>query len=241
MMAKRLNAALFVSLCWIGVVLSPCDNSRAQEATPSEAQQRVKALLEEQQKAAAQTAQTYREMDNAALLKKLAEQSTAKREPFNSLAFRELTRRRDVDAVSLVALVREMGNANALLPLLLLRRVDEKDYLALPAVLRATVLTDALQTSVRFNTWGLPGIYQEDASRAMLEAGAAAVPALRRMLSDARPAPVFGSQEYMLYKRYQFRVSDYALFFLEKIRGNPDFVMPVSVTQRDALVREMLK
>jgi hypothetical protein len=238
---KRLNATLFVSLCCIVVVLGPCDSSRAQEAAPSEAQQRAKALLEEQQKAAAQTAQTYREMDNATLLKKLVEQSTAKREPFNSLAFRELTRRRDVDVASLASLVREMDNANAILPLLLLRRLDEKAYLALPAALRVTVLTDALQRSVMFNTWGLPGIYQEDASRAMLEAGGAAVPALRRMLSDARPAPVFGSQEYMLYKRYQFRLSDYALFFLEKIRGNPNFVMPVSVTQRDALIREMLK
>jgi hypothetical protein len=186
-----------------------------------------------------QTAQAYRQMDNATLLNKLAEQSTAKREPFNSLAFRELKGRHDVDPAALVSLVRGIDNGNALLPLLLLRRLDERAYLALPPERRATVLTDALQTSVTFNTWGLPGIYLEDASKALIEAGRSAVPALTPMLADTRPAPVFGSKEAMLYRRYQFRLADYALFFVEEIRGNTNFVMPVSVAERDLLIREL--
>ena len=107
--------------------------------------------------------------------------------------------------------------------------------------MRAKVLTDALQTAVKFNTWGVPGFYQEDASKALIDIGLSAVPALRRMLMNTRPAPVFGSQEYMVFKRYQFRLCDYALYALEKIQGNPDFVMPVSVDERDALIRQMLK
>lgn len=214
---------------------------RDKDAAKSQSQETAKAKLESLQKIAAQTAQTYKEMDNPALLKKLVEQSTAKREPFNSLAYRELKGRNDVNADSLVSLVGEMNNGNALLPLLLLRKLNEKAYLDMPAELRATVLTDALQNSKMFNTWGLPHIYLEDASRAMLKSGKSAYPALRRMLSETRPAPVFGGQEFMEYERYKYRLCDYALFFLEKMQGNADFRMPVSVADRDSLIREMLK
>ncbi len=212
----------------------------AQYAPTSRAPDTVRAQLEAQQKAAAQTAQAYRDMDNATLLTKLMEQSAAKREPFNSPAYRELQGRHDVNSASLVSSVRQTDNGNALLPLLLLRKLDEKTYLALPANLRATVLTDALRGAVMFNTWGLPSIYLEDASKAMIESGRSAVPALRRMLSETRPAPVFGGQEYMLYRHYQFRLCDYALFFVERISGKPDFVMPISVDQRDVRIKEIL-
>ena len=70
-----------------------------------------------------------------------------KREPFNSLAYRELKDRKDVNSDSLVALIRERKNSDALLPLLLLRRFDERTYAQLPVDLRANVLTDALQQS----------------------------------------------------------------------------------------------
>jgi len=123
----------------------------AQYAPTSRAPDTVRAQLEAQQKAAAQTAQAYRDMDNATLLTKLMEQSAAKREPFNSPAYRELQGRHDVNSASLVSSVRQTDNGNALLPLLLLRKLDEKTYLALPANLRATVLTDALRGAVMFS------------------------------------------------------------------------------------------
>jgi hypothetical protein len=75
----------------------------------------------------------------------------------------------------------------------------------------------------------------------MIEAGKSAESALRRMLSDTRPAPVFGSKGYMEYRRYGYRVCDYALFFLEKIEGNADFRMPMSAAERDALIKGMSK
>jgi hypothetical protein len=190
---------------------------------------------------AAQTAQTYKNMDIPTLLGKLAEQSAAKKEPFNSLAYRELQGRSDVPADSLVALIHQTNNGNALLPLLLLRKLHEQQYLAIPAEERAAVLTDALQNSKMFNTWGLPHLYLEDASKAMLETGKSAYPALRRMLSDTRPAPVFGSKQFLEYKRYNYRVCDYALFFLEETQGKKEFRMPVSAADRDSLIKEMSK
>ncbi len=228
------------ALMLLCVCLAGC-GGREKESPLSESQTAAKTKLESLQQIVAQTAQTYKAMDNATLLKNLVEQSTAQKEPFNSLAYRELQGRTDVSADSLASLIRDMHNGNALLPLLLLRKLNNKAYLDLPADLRAAVLTDALQNSKMFNTWGLPHGYLEDASRAMLESGKSAYPALRRMLSETRPAPVFGGQEFMEYKRYKYRLCDYALFFLEKMQGNVDFKMPMAVADRDSLIREMLK
>jgi hypothetical protein len=235
-MEKLRTICVSMLLC---ICVAGC-TSRDKSAPPlTEAQNNAKTQLESQMKAAAQTAQTYHAMDNPTLLKKLMDQSAAQREPFNSLAYRELKTRTDVDSNSLVAMVKANGNATGLLPLLLLRKLNNEAYLGVPAELRAKILTDALQESKNFNTWGLPHLYLEDASHAMIEAGKSTVPALTRMLSDTRPAPLFGSQEYMEYQRYKYRLCDYALFFLEKIQGNTDFRMPVSVADRDALIQKM--
>lgn len=212
----------------------------SQEKTPrlTEDQNAAKSKLEEQMKEAARTAQTYHAMDNATLLNHLVEQSQALREPFNSLAYRELKTRTDVDAKALTALVRENQNAAGLLPLLLLRKLHNQEYTALPAETRARVLTDALQASKTFNTWGLPGFYLEDASYAMIEAGRSAVPALKRMLGDTRPAPLFGSKEYMLSQQLKYRLCDYALFFLKKIQGDEQFKLPATPAERDTLIKQ---
>jgi hypothetical protein len=220
--------------------LAGCGGGNDRAAT-LRAQENARAQLESQQKIAAHTALTYHQMDNAALLEKLVEQSTAQKEPFNSLAYRELRTRKDVKPDALVSLVRQSKNGTALLPLLLLRRLNREAYLGLPAELRAAVLTDALQKSQLFNTWGLPHAYLEDASKAMLECGPSAYPALKKMLADTRPAPVFGGQEFMEYQRFKYRLCDYALFFLQKMQGNANFVMPVSVEDRDALIKEIKK
>lgn len=234
---RKTALAISVLLC---VGLTACDGG---EKNPplSDAQRTAKEKLESWQKTAAQTAQTYKNMDIPTLLNKLTEQSAAKKEPFNSPAYRELQGRPDVPAESLTSLIRQAKNGNALLPLLLLRKLHNEQYLALPADDRAAVLTDALANSKVFNTWGLPHLYLEDASKALIETGKSAAPALRRMLSETRPAPVFGGQEYMEYKKYNYRLCDYALFFLEKIQGNADFKMPAAVADRDSLIKGLLK
>jgi len=224
-------ASLIVCLCLAG-----CE--RKEKTVPlTDEQNQAKTKLEAQMQTATQTAQTYHAMDNSALLSKLLEESKAQREPFNSLAYRELKTRSDVDSKALAALVKDNPNASGLLPLLLLRKLDNKSYLEIPAELRAKVLTDALGSSKFFNTWGLPNYYLEDASNAMIEAGRAAAPALRKMLSNTRLAPLFGSQEAMLSKQLKYRLCDYALFFLKRLGGEGDFRLPQTVDERDALIK----
>jgi hypothetical protein len=228
----------------VAILLSAClAGCTSQEKTPplTADQSAAKTKLEEQMKEAARTAQTYHAMDNATLLNRLVEQSKAQREPFNSLAYRELKTRTDVDPNALTALVRQNQNAGGLLPLLLLRKLHNQVYTSLPAETRAKVLTDALQTSKTFNTWGLPGFYLEDASYAMIEAGRSAVPVLKRMLSETRPAPLFGSKEYMLSQQLKYRLCDYALFFLKRIEGDTQFRLPATPAERDTLIKQAAK
>jgi hypothetical protein len=222
------------------VALGGCSKKEKEVALTAE-QAEVKTRLETQVREAADTRQTYHAMDNATLLARLMEQSKSKREPFNSPAYRELKTRTDLDAKALAALISENRNADGLLPLLLLRTRDRKSYLELSAELRARILSDALQSSQYFNAWGLPGLYLQDASRAMIETGSSANAPLKRLLADTRPAPVFGSQEYTMYKKYKFRVCDYALYFLEAIKGNPGMRLPVAPEERDALIKEAAK
>jgi hypothetical protein len=221
------------------VCIAGCGKRENGSPSLTDEQNRAKTQLESQMKSVAETNRTYHAMDNNLLLQKLMEQSKAQQEPFNSLAYRELKTRTDVNSQSLLALVKENDNSTGLLPLLLLRKLDNKSYLEVAAENRAKILTDALQGAKYLNTWGLPTFRLEDASRALIEAGTSAVPPLKRMLSDTRPAPVFGSQEYMMYKRYNYRLCDYALFFLERIEGNAEFQLPTSIQERDAEIKKM--
>ncbi len=201
-------------------------------------QNKAKGTMDAQMQAAAQTASDYHAMDNAALLSKLLEQSQAQTEYFNSPAYRELKTRTNVDATALVAQVKANNNAGGLLPLLLLRQLDNQAYQGVPAEMRGHILTDALANAKYFNSWGLPDFYLEDAAHATIEAGKAATPALKRLLADTRPAPVFGSQEAMISNQYKYRVCDYALFFLKVIGGQENFRLPESPEERDALIKQ---
>ena len=190
------------------------------------------------QQMANQTAQDYHAMTDSQLLEKLVEQSKKQKEPFNSLAYRELRNRKDLSADSILVTVRQEKGGDGLLPLLLLRRLHVEAYRAMPAEERAAVLTDALEKSRTFNIWGLPHLYLEEASKAMIECGESTHAALVRMLGDTRPAPLWGGgQEGMEAEKYKYRLCDYALFFLEKIRPGNTFVMPVNPEDRDALIK----
>src|ERR1700761_3786571 len=108
--------SVFACLC-----AAACSNAKHEE-TPEQTQ--LKAQMHLQEKQAAQTAQTYHAMDNAGLINKLVEQSAHKREPFNSLAYRELITRKDADSKALVSIVNEKKNGDVILPLLLLKKLD---------------------------------------------------------------------------------------------------------------------
>lgn len=229
---KTVPVAIFLCVCLAG-----CASEQQNGPPLTTDQNAAKTKLEAQMKTAAQTAQTYHAMDNPTLLNHLLEQSKAQKEPFNSLAYRELKTRTDVDSNAMAALVNSNQNAGGLLPLLLLRKLDNKTYLGLPAETRAKVLTDALQTSKNFNTWGVPGAYLEEASDAMIETGRSTVPALKAMLGETRPAPIFGSKEHMVALQYNYRLCDYALFFLRRIGGDAQFTLPKTPEERDAVIK----
>lgn len=237
-MSIKITALSLSALC---VCLLACKGSgqQGEGAVKTPEQQTASTRLDSIQKVVDQTTQTYKAMDNPTLIQKLVEQSKKQKEPFNSLAFRELKGRKDVNTDTLASLVAQLRNGDALLPLLLIRRLNDTAYLRVSVELRAGVLTDALDRSKTFNTWGLPHLYLEDAAKALIECGRSTLPALGRMLTDTRPAPVFGSQQYMEYKKYQYRLCDYALFFIEQIQGHTDFVMPVSPADRDSLIKNL--
>jgi len=236
-MKYRITIPISILLC---ICIAGCAR-KDKSATLTADQSAAKSRLETQMKEAARTAQTYHTMDNATLLNHLVDQSKALREPFNSLAYRELKTRTNVDPNALTALVKENQNSGGLLPLLLLRKLDNKAYMDVSAETRASVLTDALQSSKTFNTWGLPNVYLENASNAMIEAGPSAAPALKRMLGETRAALLFGSKEYMLARQYKYRLCDYALFFLKRIEGDAGFTLPTTSAERDALIKQAEK
>jgi hypothetical protein len=231
------NRIMLWAALLLPVMVAGC--ARRQNNAPlTDDQNKAKTTMDAQMQAAAQTASDYHAMDDATLLNHLLEQSKAQTEYFNSPAYRELKTRSDVDPKALVAQVQANNNAGGLLPLLLLRRLNNQAYLGVPAEVRAHILTDALENAKYFNNWGLPDFYLEDAAHATIESGKSAVPALKRLLTDTRPAPVFGSQEAMLSNQYKYRVCDYALYFLEVIGGQTNFRLPASSDERDALIKK---
>jgi hypothetical protein len=233
------SKTIFYTCISFGIFLCACSQGH-KKGPLSPVQTAMAAKLDSLQQLVQQTNQAYHAMSSPDLLQKLTEQSVQRREPFNSLAFRELKDRKDVNKAALVAMVKAAKNADGLLPLLLLRKLDEKMYTdSLPVELRAEILTNALETSKTFNTWGLPPYYIEPPSKAIIECNKAAVPALKRMLEATSPAPLFGSQEATLSRQLQYRLCDYALYYLELINGNEKFALPTLPAQRDSLIKEI--
>jgi hypothetical protein len=224
---------LFADFCLAGC------RQKIQEASSPEVLQAEHLEIDSVQKIVARTRQSYKLMNDDTLLKKLADQSKRKKEPFNSLAYRELASRKTVKPDNLIAQIHQLNNGDALLPLLLLRTLNDKAYTVVPIEIKVNILTDALQQSKTFNVWGLPGPYPEDASKALIACDTSAIPALKRLLSETRPAPLYGSKESMVYQRYKLRLCDYALYFIEEIRGNKNFVMPLTIPGREALISKM--
>jgi hypothetical protein len=225
------------ALLYAGLYLAGC-HAKSQDSSP-EVVQAKHLEVDSIQTIVAQTRQSYKAMDNAALLTKLEDQSKRRKEPFNSLAYREMAGRKDVNPDTLVALIHQLKDGNAILPLLLLRAINDKAYTGVPVETKVNILTNALQQSKTFNMWGLPGKYPEEASKALIACGRSAIPTLTRMLKQTSPAPLYGSKESMVYQHYKFRLCDYALYFIEEIQGNTNFVMPVTAAERDALITKI--
>lgn len=111
--------------------------------------------------------------------------------------------------------------------LMTLRRAAPAAYAAIPAEVRARVLTDALRNTGYLNDWGHLGPgggHDGPAAQALLAIGDAAVGPLRELLDDDHPAPLMGSESATIASMYGYRRSDYAYRYLRQLRGeDPDF------------------
>ena len=194
--------------------------------------QRDAVLQDAQQKRDAR-AQELKATDVPHLAQQLAAESQKGKEPFNSSAFREMVSRGSAGATALAPLITQ-PDRSSLLSLLALRKMSTDEYKKLNQDLRVSILTNSLKTAQNFNTFGMPHDHWEDAAKAIIEEGRAAEKPLIAMLNDHRDAPVWGSELFMEYKRYKYRVSDYAWALLNEIRGQK-VQIPEDPAARDRL------
>jgi hypothetical protein len=186
------------------------------------------------------TEERFRNMTVTQLLGELEQGAVKGREPFNAPAFREIVNRKDA-AQPLFAAIGAGTSQREYFKLMALKRLDPALYAKLPARQGAAILTDALARSETFNAWGIPDNYWQTSARAIIEYGAESVPYLERLLDDARPAPVWGSEEAMIYNQYRFRVKDYAFALLNEIAPRQKAALPVASAERDSLIAAYLK
>jgi hypothetical protein len=212
-----------------------CNMLRAVPAEQREQERQFQAQQETFDRQGRATEERFKNMTVSQLLGEL-EQSAAKgREPFNAPAFREVLKRKDA-AQPLFASIAGGTSQREYFKLMALKRLDSALYARLPARQGAAILTDALARSETFNAWGIPNNYWETSAKAIIEYGAEAAPFLERLLDDTRPAPVWGSEEAMIYEQYRFRVKDYAFALLNEIAPRQKVVLPVAPVERDALI-----
>lgn len=228
-----------VSVLLAGALLSACKGLTGQSTgnsnrveKPEIVNQRTSILEQAQQKREARTKE-LKAMDVPRLAGELAQESTKGMEPFNSMTFTEMVSRGRDGADALAPLITK-PDRSSLLSLLALRKMNKERYQQLKPELRVAILTNSLKTQTYFNTFGMPQASWEDAAKAIIEEGRGAEKPLIEMLSDHRPAPVWGSEQFMEYQRYKFRVSDYAWALLNEIRGQKVEV-PTDPAARDRL------
>jgi hypothetical protein len=172
-------------------------------------------------------------MDVPTLAAELVKDSERGREPFNSSAYHVMTSRTE-PGKELAGLLKS-ADRSSLLGLLAVRQIDREAYSGLAAEFRIAVLVDALRKSETFNTWGLPHLYWEDGAKALIEEGAQGEAALRPVLKDLRPAPMWGEEEVVESNAYGYRVADYALGLILAIRGDKRPI-PVDPGARDQII-----
>lgn len=177
-----------------------------------------------------------KKMSTAQLAAALAADSRKGVESFNSMAYTEMISRGDQAAHNLAGHLSK-GERSSLLGLLALRQLSMPEYNEMSSRLRVKVLVDSLRTAKKFNSWGLPHLFWEDAAKAIIAEGETAKPALIALLKDKRPAPVWGSEGAMEYVRYKYRVCDYAWALLNEIE-NRKLEIPEDPSDRDKLIEK---
>jgi hypothetical protein len=121
--------------------------------------------------------------------------------------------------------------------LLGLRRACPERLKEIPVDTRARILVSALQMMMWVNDWsdlgpGPEGALDEEAAKALLETGAAALPHLNRLLGDKQPAPSWGSISGN--NTYEVRRCDLAYRYAAILLGaHPVFHAAVPERDRD--------
>jgi hypothetical protein len=175
------------------------------------------------------------------LVSELAAESRKGVEPFNSAAWREAVSRGAAIGPDLHKLIAAAApEPSQLLAIVALHAVSMDEYRQLDPALRATVLADSLRDSKVFNTWGIPHLFWEEPARMIVEEGVAIEPQLRKLLTDQRPAPIWGSEGATAQREFQYRVCDYAWALLNEIKGVKAEIPP-DPKQRDAAMQLLLQ
>jgi hypothetical protein len=236
---NRHISLLIQSLCLISIMLLGvgCAGVSQAPAAGQEQVQQQETVVAEAQAKREQTMKQYKEMTVPQLAEQLVADSDRGLEPFNSMAFTEMVGRGEEAAPELAPQLKHADHSS-LLGLLALRKMSPKIYRSLDANFRVLVLVETLKTTKYFNTFGLPSVAWEDAAKAIIEEGEAATGELIPLLKDERPAPTWGSEDYMEYQTYQYRVKDYAWALLLAIRDKP-VQIPVDPAERDRLIKEL--
>lgn len=191
--------------------------------------------LDDAKKKREERTQQLKAMNVPQLAAEMERESQKGLEPFNSTSFAEAVARGAGAADELAAQIKK-PDRSSLLGLVALHRINQERYRGLDQNLRVSALVDALKTSKNFNTWGLPHVKWEEAAQVLISEGQAAERQLLPLLSDERPAPVWGSEDYAEYERYKYRVRDYAWALLLAIRNQKQEI-PESPAERDQLIK----
>lgn len=209
------------------VLLTAC----GKRSTP--AQNKVQEEQESLNRKVAAKEESYKKKSVADLISEMESVALKGKEPFNSLAFREAVRRRD-GAEQIFQSI-QSKEQKEYFKLTALRQVSPELFKRLGCEVSSPVLAAALQKSVSFNAWGLPHLYWESSARAIIDCGPAAIPFLKPLLQDKRPAPVWGSEEALESEKYHYRVCDYAYALISEI-NNQKWTPSVRPEERDQTI-----
>jgi hypothetical protein len=177
-----------------------------------------------------------KKMTVAQLTDQLAVESNRGLETFNSLAYKEAVSRGRETAPQIAKLI-SSASQTSLLAILAVRKMDSVAYTGISPVLRNRILIDALENTKLYNKFGLPHIKWEEAAQAIIAEGVNIKDSLKILLRNTKPAPVWGSEDFAEYQKYQYRVCDYAWALLLSIEKK-SFTISPNPRERDKLIAE---
>jgi hypothetical protein len=216
------------------MLIGGCNVAQTAPAEQREQERQFQAQQASVDQLAKATDARFNNMPVTELLVALEQAAVKGREPFNSPAYREIIKRKNVVEPLFRSIVD--SSQKEYFKLMALKKLDAASYARIPAQQGAAILTDALAKSESFNAWGIPNHYWESSAKALIDYGANAVPYLDGLLDDKRAAPVWGSEEAMIYEQYKFRVCDYALALLNEISPRQKIELPAAPDGRDSLI-----